>query len=568
MTIDERYARWCERTADNKEINDQLKSYDEATKNDSFYRDLEFGTGGLRGKIGAGPNRMNVYTVARASQGMSMTVGKGGKIAIAYDSRIKSDVFAKTAASVFAANGITAYIFKTLMPTPVLSFAVRELKCDAGVVVTASHNPAVYNGYKAYGPDGCQFTLELAEKTLANILSIDEFDGVKQIDFEQGIKDGSIVHIDDSLLEKFIDNVTAQTLQPGLCKEVGLKVVYSPFNGTGNVPVRKALARLGVEVAVVKEQEMPDGNFPTIPYPNPEIKENFKLAEELALKLQPDLLLATDPDADRVGIAGKNRDGSFTLMNGNEVGLMLMEYVLSTRKAKGTLPKDPVVIKTIVTADLAYEIANAYGVKIIDTLTGFKFIGEQMSILSDKGEGDRFVIGFEESYGYLGGLYARDKDAIFACTMICEMAADLKKKDVTIPEYMESIYKKYGYCLHELLNYGFEGQAGMEKMKRIMQAFRDAKSDGFANEKAIGFADYKESYHLNIASGEKTVLTLPKSDVLTFELSGGLKFLLRPSGTEPKMKAYLVSKAPTYDEAKANMERLGKAVTDKVNSIE
>lgn len=568
MTIDERYSRWLERTADNTEINEQLKGYDEATKSDSFYRDLEFGTGGLRGKIGAGPNRMNVYTVARASQGMAMTIGAGSKIAIAYDSRIKSDVFARTAASVFAANGITAYIFKTLMPTPTLSFAVRKLQCDAGVVITASHNPAVYNGYKAYGPDGCQFTLELAEKTLANILAIDEFDDVKAVDFEKGLEEGSIVYIDDAVLEKFIDNVLAQCLQPGLPKEVGLKVVYSPFNGTGNVPVRKALARMGVECAVVKEQEMPDGNFPTIPYPNPEIRENFKLAEELANKLQPDLLLATDPDADRVGIAGKNRDGSFTLMNGNEVGLMLMEYVLSTRKAQGTLPEKPVVIKTIVTADLAYEIAAAYGAEVIDVLTGFKFIGEQMSVLADKGEGDRFVIGFEESYGYLGGLYARDKDAIFASTMICEMAADLKKKDITIPEFMDSIYKKYGYCIHELLNYSFEGQSGMEQMKRIMQAFRAAYADGFAGEKAVGFADYKESYHLDIASNEKEILTLPKSDVLCFELTGGLKFLARPSGTEPKMKAYLVSKAPTLEEAQKNMDRLGKAVTDKVNSVE
>lgn len=568
MTIDERYSRWLERTADNEEINAQLKGYDEATKNDSFYRDLEFGTGGLRGKIGAGPNRMNVYTVARATQGLAETVGEGSHVAIAYDSRIKSDVFARTAACVFAANGVTAHIFKTLMPTPTLSYAVRYLKCDAGVVITASHNPAVYNGYKAYGPDGCQFTLELAEKTLKNILACDEFDGVKSMDFDEGLACGKIIYIDDEVLETFVDNVVAQTLQPELCKEVGLKVVYSPFNGAGNVPVRKALAKLGVKVDVVKEQEEPDGNFPTIPYPNPEIRENFKLAEELALKLQPDLLLATDPDSDRVGIAGKNRDGSFTLMNGNEVGLMLMEYVLSTRKANGTLPKNPVVIKTIVTADLAYEIAEAYGVEVIDTLTGFKFIGEQMSVLDDKGEGNRFVIGFEESYGYLGGLYARDKDAVFASAMICDMAAYLKKNDITIPEYMESIYKKYGYCLHELLNYSFEGQAGMEKMKRIMQAFRDAKAAGFANEAAVGFADYGESYHIDIASGEKEILTLPKSEVLCFELSGGLKFLLRPSGTEPKMKAYLVSKAPTLEAAQENMKRLGDAVTAKINSVE
>ena len=568
MTINERFDRWLERTADNTEINEQLKGYDEATKNDSFYRDLEFGTGGLRGKIGAGPNRMNVYTVARATQGLAETVGEGAHVAIAYDSRIKSDVFARTAACVFAANGVTAHIFKTLMPTPTLSYAVRYLNCDAGVVITASHNPAVYNGYKAYGPDGCQFTLELAEKTLANILACDEFDGVKSVDFEEGLASGKIIYIDDEVLETFVDNVVAQTLNPELCKEVGLKVVYSPFNGAGNVPVRKALAKLGVKVDVVKEQEEPDGNFPTIPYPNPEIRENFKLAEELALKLQPDLLLATDPDSDRVGIAGKNRDGSFTLMNGNEVGLMLMEYVLSTRKAMGTLPEKPVVIKTIVTADLAYEIAASYGVEVIDTLTGFKFIGEQMSVLDDKGEGDRFVIGFEESYGYLGGLYARDKDAVFASAMICDMAAYLKKNDITIPEYMESIYQKYGYCLHELLNYSFEGQAGMEKMKRIMKAFRDAKAAGFAGEAAVGFGDYGESYHIDFATDKKEILTLPKSEVLCFELSNGLKFLARPSGTEPKMKAYLVSKAPTLDAAQENMKRLGDAVTAFINSVE
>ncbi len=567
MTMEERYARWLEKTKDNEELHAQLLSYDEKEKVESFFKDLEFGTGGLRGKIGAGPNKMNIYTVGRATQGLAETIGAGSKVAIAYDSRNKSDVFAKTAAGVFAANGVKAYIFPRLMPTPTLSYAVRALGCDAGVVVTASHNPAIYNGYKAYGSDGCQFTLELAEKTLERILATDEFDGVKKMDFEQGLKEGKIEYIGEETYQGFLDAVCAQTLQPGLCKEVGLKVVYTPLNGTGNRPVRDALARLGVDVSVVKEQENPDGNFPTCPYPNPEEKVNFKLAEELALQLQPDLLLGTDPDCDRVGIAGRNRDGSFTLMTGNEVGLMLMEYVLSTRKAQGTLPEKPVVIKTIVTADLAQEIAEAYGAEIINVLTGFKFIGEQMTELVNKGEGDRFIIGFEESYGYLGGLYARDKDAVFASVMICEMAADLKKKGMTIPEFMESIYEKYGYCLHELKNYAFEGKAGMEKMKRIMQSFREDKA-GFAGEKLVRFSDYKASEAVDVATGEKTVLTLPKSDVLCFELTGGLKFLVRPSGTEPKMKAYLVAKAKTREAAQAGIARLGDAVTAKIDSVE
>ena len=433
MNVQELYKLWLEKAVEDGDLQTELKSIagNENEINDRFYRSLEFGTGGLRGVIGAGTNRLNIYTIRRATQGLADYVNEAFKnpsVAIAYDSRIKSDVFAKNAAGVLAANGIKVYIYSELMPTPMLSFAVRELKCDAGIVITASHNPAKYNGYKVYGDDGCQMTLEAAEIVLNKINAVDMFDGVKIVQFEDGLANGMIEYIKDDVLEAYYNNVIAQGINVDLCATSGLKVVYTPLNGSGNKPVRNILNKIGIkDIVVVAEQENPDGNFTTCPYPNPEIKEALDLGLKLCEKEKPDLLLATDPDCDRVGIAVPSGDG-YELFTGNEVGAMLLEYICSERTCRGTMPKNPVTVKTIVTTDLVKAIAKEYNVEVIEVLTGFKFIGEQIGFLEDKGEESRYIFGFEESYGYLAGTYVRDKDAVVASMLICEMAAFIERK--------------------------------------------------------------------------------------------------------------------------------------------
>jgi phosphoglucomutase len=566
MDVQIRYNRWLENTKKDSQTNEDLKNLSPKDIEEAFMKDVEFGTGGLRGKLGVGPNRMNSYVVRRATQGFASCLKSGSSVAIAYDSRNKSDIFAKETASVFAANGITAYIFPCLMPTPTLSFAVRQLGCEAGVVITASHNPAIYNGYKAYGADGCQITLEVADKVLTAIRAIDEFDGVRTMDFDEGIKSGSIKIIGEDIFNAFLDAVYSQSLNPTACEQAGLKVVYTPLNGAGNKPVRAILSRIKVDVSVVSEQENPDGNFPTCAYPNPEEKATFRLAEQLAETVQPDLLLATDPDCDRVGISAKNKDGSYSLLSGNDVGLLLTDYILSERQAKGTLPKNPIIIKTIVTTDLTTKIAAAYGAETIDVLTGFKFIGEQIGFLEQKGEKDRYVFGFEESYGYLAGTHARDKDAVVASMLICEMAAVYKLKGITLPEALGNIYKKYGYSLQNLKNFVFEGVSGMDKMKRIMSFFRETEHKEFAGREVTKFTDYQSSVFIE-KSGNKGTVNLPKSDVVAFELTGGLKFLVRPSGTEPKMKAYLFAHAKTESEAQTAINELMEAVSAKIDAV-
>ena len=451
MNETELYSLWCEKAVDDPDLQTELKSIagDSDAITDRFYRDLEFGTGGLRGVIGAGSYRMNIYTVRRATQGLADYVNEAftvnPSVAIAYDSRIKSDVFAKEAAAVLAANGIKVYIYPELMPTPMLSFAVRELKCSAGIVVTASHNPAKYNGYKVYGSDGCQLTLNAAEIVLSNINKVPMFDGAKVIPFEKGLDDGTIEYISRDVITAYIDKVSEQGIHTDLCATSGLKVVYTPLNGTGNKPVRMILKKIGItDVTVVPEQEYPNGNFTTCPFPNPEIKEALALGLKLCETVKPDLLLATDPDADRVGIAVPDSDGEYVLFTGNEVGAMLLEYICSERTKLGTMPENPVAVKTIVTTDITKAIAKEYGVKIIEVLTGFKFIGEQIGFLEDKGEEDRYVFGFEESYGYLAGSYVRDKDAVVASMLICEMAAFYRTKGISLLQARENMYKKYG----------------------------------------------------------------------------------------------------------------------------
>ena len=558
----ELYNLWCENAKEDPDLKAELDGIkgDSEAINDRFYRDLEFGTGGLRGVIGAGTNRMNIYTVRRATQGFADYLNqeyKNPSVAISFDSRIKSDVFSKAAAEVLAANGIKVHIYKQLMPTPCLSWAVRALKCQGGIMVTASHNPAKYNGYKVYGEDGCQITLRGAEIILNKINSLDIFSGVKHSDFDKELAAGNIKYIDDSVIEEFYQRVLAEGINTDLCASSGLKVVYTPLNGTGNKPVREILKRIGItDVTVVKEQEEPDGNFTTCPYPNPEIREALQVGLSYCDKVKPDLLLATDPDCDRVGIAVPDGNGGYALFSGNEVGAMLLEYICSQRIKKGTMPKDPVTVKTIVTTDIVNLIAKEYGVEVIDVLTGFKFIGEQIGFLEAKGEENRYIFGFEESYGYLSGSYVRDKDAVDASMLICEMAAYYRTQGITLMQARENMYKKYGMFLQTLYSFEFDGESGMKHMEEIMTGLRNNHPTSIGGLKVERFEDYKASTSKNIATGEIKELTLPKSNVLAFFLENGCKAIVRPSGTEPKIKTYITAKAPTKAEAEVIEQKI------------
>ena len=556
MSVLDLYQEWCTKAVDDPDLIEELKSVsgDEAEIRERFYRDLEFGTGGLRGVLGAGTNRMNIYTVRRATQGLANYVKKDfaqPSVAISHDSRNKSVLFAHAAASVLAANGIQVHIYKELMPTPCLSWAVRALGCSAGVMVTASHNPAKYNGYKAYGADGCQITLEVAEKVIGEINSLDIFQDVTCCDFDAAVADGRIKFIEDSVIEEYYQNVLAQGINTKLCADSGLKIVYTPLNGTGNKPVREILKRIGIQdVTVVKEQEMPDGNFPTCPYPNPEIREALELGLKYCDEVKPDLLLATDPDADRVGIAVPDGD-DYALFSGNEVGALLTEYICSQRVKNGTMPKDPIVVKTIVTTDLIKAIAKEYGFEVIEVLTGFKFIGEQIGLLEEKGEENRYVFGFEESYGYLAGTYVRDKDAVVASMLICEMAAYYRTQGISLLQARENMYKKYGVFRHSLQSFAFEGESGMNKMASLMQSLRDNRPTAIGGLSVTSVSDYQTRETTDIATGSKTPITLPKSNVLVFNLEQGAKVVIRPSGTEPKIKVYYTTVGTDMDAALA-----------------
>lgn len=555
MTEKELYKLWCEKAVDDPDLQTELKAIegDDEAILDRFYRDLEFGTGGLRGVIGAGAYRLNVYTIRRATQGLADYVNgsfEKGSVAIAYDSRNKSDVFAKEAARVLAANGIKAYIYPELMPTPMLSWAVRDLKCSAGIVVTASHNPAKYNGYKVYGEDGCQITLEVANTVIGKINNVPMFDGAKLVSFEDGLANGMIEYISQDVIDRYLNKVSEQGVHTELVADSGLKVVYTPLNGAGNKPVRAILDKIGIkDVTVVKEQENPDGNFPTCPYPNPEIKEALQKGLEYCDKVKPDLLLATDPDCDRVGIAVPSPEGDYVLFSGNEVGAMLLKYICQERTAMGTMPERPVAVKTIVTTDLCKKIAEEYGVELKDVLTGFKFIGEQIGFLEADGEDNRYIFGFEESYGYLAGSYVRDKDAVVGSMLICEMAAFYRTKGITLLQAREEMYKTYGNYVQTLKSFTCEGASGMERMKEIMTDLRTNGLKEIGGLKVVGFADYKASESVDYTTGEKTVINLPKSDVLAFQLEKGAKVIIRPSGTEPKIKAYYTTIGETRAEA-------------------
>ena len=550
--IEAKYQDWLLKAAEDPDLIAELEEEagDEEAINDAFYRDLEFGTGGLRGVIGAGTNRMNVYTVAKASQGLANYVVKHfpegeRKIAVSRDSRIKSDVFAKTAAAVFAANGIAVEIYEEIKPTPCLSYAVRRLHCAAGIMVTASHNPSKYNGYKVYGSDGCQITTEAAAVILGEIEALDIFSDVKKTDFDESISEGKIHWIDPSVEDDFIAEVKAQSVLGGASIDRNVAIVYSPLNGTGREPVIRTLKESGfTNITVVKEQEQPDGNFPTCPYPNPEIREAMELGMQYAAKTNADLLMATDPDCDRVGIAVKDTNGSYRLLTGNETGMLLLDFICSRRIANGTMPAQPVAVKTIVTTDMAEQIADHYGVRTINVLTGFKFIGEQIGLLEKGGKEKNYIFGMEESYGYLTGTYVRDKDAVDASFMIAEMFAYYKSQGIGLLQKLDELYKTYGCRLNTLHSYAFEGESGFEKMKKIMKDFRGEMHEigGIAVEKTLDYAEGLDG--------------LPKSDVFKYLLAGGSSVVIRPSGTEPKLKVYISIKDSTWAACHAVEERV------------
>ena len=555
MYMDE-YQRWLSCPLEDAALSRELKEIQgqEEQIKERFAVALKFGTAGLRGVLGAGSNRMNIYVVRQATQGLAnwvKTQGGNQLVAISYDSRINSDVFAKEAARVLAANGIAVRIYDALMPVPALSFATRYYGANAGIMITASHNPAKYKGYKAYGPDGCQMTDDAAAIVYAEIQKTDILTGAKLVSFEEGMAQGLITYVGEDCKEALYDAIKARSVRPGLCRTAGLKLVYSPLNGSGLVPVTRVLNDIGIDdITIVPEQKYPDGNFPTCPYPNPEIFEALRLGLELAKKSGADLMLATDPDADRVGIAIRCPDGSYELVSGNEVGVLLLDYICQGRIEKGTMPKNPVAVKSIVSTPLADAVAANYGVELRSVLTGFKWIGDQIAGLEAKGEVDRFIFGFEESYGYLAGPYVRDKDAIVGSMLICEMAAYYRSIGSSIKERLEAIYAQYGRYLNKVDSFEFPGLSGMDKMAGIMDALRKNPPAEFAGYKVVRVTDYLKP--------EET--GLPAANVLIYALDGGATVVVRPSGTEPKIKTYFTTLGKDLAEAEAQKEKLAGAL--------
>lgn len=540
------YQCWLENAVED-DLHSLLRKMSQEEIEDAFYKNLAFGTGGLRGTIGAGTNRMNVYTVAKASQGLADYLVKKfsrPSVVIGFDSRIKSDVFARTAASVFAANGVLTHLWPHLNPVPTVSFAVRYLSASAGIMITASHNPSKYNGYKVYGEDGCQITTKAATEILGEIEKLDIFIDVKRLDFDAAVSEGKITYISEDVLTAFVENVKNQSVLFGEKVNRDAAIVYSPLNGTGLIPVTRTLKEMGyTNITLVEEQRLPDGAFPTCPYPNPEIREAMALGLEYARRCNADLLLATDPDCDRVGIAVKDDRGEYVLLSGNETGLLLLDYICSQRAKHHKMPNNPVMVKTIVTMDLAERIAADYGVRTVNVLTGFKYIGEQIGFLEQAKKTDSFVFGFEESYGYLSGSYVRDKDAVAGAFLICEMFSYYAAHGSSIWEKLQELFSRYGYCLNTLHSYEFDGPAGFEKMKNIMRRFHEEAGPGktlasLGGKKILKVLDYNQGL-----SG------LPKSDVLKYLLEDNCSAVIRPSGTEPKLKVYISVSAKTKAEA-------------------
>ena len=552
----EDYQRWCSASLEDPALTRELKEIagQEDQIKERFAVALKFGTAGLRGILGAGSNRMNIYVVRQATQGLAnwvKTQGGSQLVAISYDSRINSDVFAREAACVLAANGIKVRIYDALMPVPALSFATRYYHANAGIMITASHNPAKYNGYKAYGPDGCQMTDDAAAVVYAQIQKTDILTGAAWMPFEEGKAKGLIAYVDEDCKEALYDAIKSRSVRPGLCRTAGLKLVYSPLNGSGLVPVTRVLHDIGItDITIVPEQEYPDGNFPTCPYPNPEIFEALRLGLELAEKSGADLMLATDPDADRVGIAIRCPDGTYELVSGNEVGVLLLDYICQGRIEKGTMPKNPVAVKSLVSTPLADKVAAHYGVEMRNVLTGFKWIGDQIARLEAAGEVDRFILGFEESYGYLAGSYVRDKDAIVGSMLICEMAAYYRSIGSSIKQRLEEIYAQYGRYLNKVDSFEFPGLSGMDKMAGIMSGLRQNPPTEIGGYKVEKVTDYQNTAETG----------LPAANVLVYALDGGATVIVRPSGTEPKIKTYFTTLGKTLAEAEAQKEALAAAL--------
>lgn len=549
MGYEEAYSRWAERV-DDAVLAAELKTLKnkKTEQRARFEQELEFGTAGLRGLLGAGTARMNIYTVRRAAQGLAeYLIARYGEatVAVAYDSRHMSLEFARESAAVLAANDVTAYLYDRIMPVPLLSFAVRELGARAGIMITASHNPAQYNGFKVYGPDGCQLTIEDAVLVYQRIKQTDPFDNLKRLDFEAGIENGGIKYIGRQIVERYYEEVKKQQLCPGICERYPISVLYSPLHGSGNEPVRQVLQDIGVkDLSIVTSQEQPDGDFPTCPYPNPETAEALALGLELCKTLKPDLYFATDPDADRVGVAVRSGDG-YRILTGNEVGALLLNYIIDARAQTKTMPERPVAVRSIVSTALADDIARDGGVEMKTVLTGFKFIGEQILLLEQQNEKERFIFGFEESCGYLAGSYVRDKDAVVACMLLCEMASFYRQRSKPVIAVLEELYQKYGYYRDATINVRFDGPNGAAKMQALMDRLFEHPPEKVGDHEVTVVCDYRSGVRHSKTLGTKTAIGLPLTEVMGLTLENGASIIIRPSGTEPMMKVYLTVKEPS-----------------------
>lgn len=575
MSYREVYSSWIGNPYFDEKTKEELLSIQDNEKEieDRFYRDLEFGTGGMRGVIGAGTNRMNRYTIRKAAQGLANYMIKQGNeskgAVIAYDSRRFSDEFAMETALVMASNGIRAYLFKELRPTPELSFAVRHLGCAAGVVITASHNPKEYNGFKVYSSDGCQLPPKESDEVIKEVEAVSDISSVRCISREEAVERGLLVFIGEEIDDAYISALKKVSINPGLCREIGkeTKIIYTPLHGTGNKPVRRILDEIGFKnVLVVKEQEMPDPEFSTVKYPNPEEKAVFDIAIEMAKKENVDLIIGTDPDADRMGIVVRNHEGEYITLTGNQTGCLMMDYILSQKKQAGTLPDNAFVVKTIVSGDMARKIAESYGVEIIDVLTGFKFIGEQIRMLDDTGI-KKFMFGFEESYGYLSGTHARDKDAVVASMLIAEVCAWYKSRGMNLYQGLLEMFEKYGYVKEGIDSFTLKGKEGLEKIESAMAALRSMELSKVGPKDVEVIADYEKQEKLVVKTGERTETGLPKSNVLHYTLDPGFWFCIRPSGTEPKIKIYYGVSSTSMENADRELESLKRDVMSVVKPL-
>ena len=575
MRANELYKFWMENEYFDKETKEELKSIKDDPKEieERFYRDLQFGTGGLRGIIGAGTNRINIYTIRKASQGLAnhiKTLGVEDKgIVIAYDSRYKSPEFAMESAKVFAGNGIKVYLFEELRPTPELSFAVRYFKAAGGIVITASHNPKEYNGYKVYGEDGGQLAVEGANEVISHINKIEDITKVNFMEEQDAIKEGLIKMIGKEVDDEYIERLKTLCVNSELAREIGkdFKIIFTPLHGAGNKPVRRILDEIGFKkVLVVKEQELPDPEFSTIKYPNPEEIDAFKLAIEMAKKEDVDMIFGTDPDADRVGVIVRNKEGKYVPLTGNQIGCLMLEYILSQKKEKGELPDNAFVVKTIVSTELAKEIAKFYGVELVEVLTGFKFIGEKIKQLDENGD-KKFMFGFEESYGYLAGTFVRDKDAVLASMLIAEMAAYYKSRDMSLYEGFLEVLGKYGYTIEGIKYFTLKGKVGLEKIDSAMQKLREDSIVEFGRYKALAVRDYDSGERIEVDSGVREKISLPQSNVLYYEMKNSAWFCIRPSGTEPKIKVYFGVTGSSMNDSKEKLADLQENVLSVIEKM-